>query len=60
MEDFYVNVYIVGLIALFIGSLAILFWIFRPNSRKLYEKYAKIPLKEKKTDEQNKESKQGK
>jgi cbb3-type cytochrome oxidase subunit 3 len=34
------------LICLFISSLLLLIWIYRPKSKELYDKYSKIALKE--------------
>ncbi len=35
-----------GLVYLFVLFLAVVFFAFRPGSKKIYEEHAKIPLKE--------------
>lgn len=36
---------IITMLAIFAGSILLVFWVFRPSSKKAYEKISKIPFK---------------
>ena len=40
------NIHILSTILVCISSVGLLFWVFRPSSKNLYDKCSTIPLKE--------------
>lgn len=41
----YAMIKIVTMLAIFFGCILLSLWVFRPSSKKAYEKISKIPLK---------------